>query len=816
MRIILIRIPEMTRAIFLCFFLIISLQIYPQPAVTVITGNVRDSTGMPLPLVNIGVKNMPLGTFTSDDGSYKLSLPADNNVYILVFSSIGYKDYETAFTASKDSLVINAILKPDITRLQDVYIKEYQYREAPSLKNITVKEIMLLPSATGGIEKLLVSLPGVNSANELSNQYMVRGGNYDENLVYVNDIEIYHPVFIKTGQQEGLSLLNTDLIRNVRFSAGGFNASYGDRMSSVLDIRYKNPSKTIGSIRTGLLLNAAHIEGTDKNEKFSYLAGARYKTNRFLLQTLDTKGNYKPSFYDLQSLLKYKLSENTQISLLGTYSSNTYSFIPASRKSSFGNINEAYQLFVLYNGSETDSYKSCNLALSMDIKLKEGLSTRLIAHYYNSTEQETFDIRGSYSLNQLDKNLGSENFGDSIMNVGIGNWLEHARNILHFNIYTLKYKGRWEFSNNILSWGVKYSHEKCNDRIREWEKIDSAGYSIPYSPDQLRLKNIVNNDTILPVDRFEVYLIDSYTFDVSGHRLVLNGGARFSYCSFSDELLFSPRISLSYTPPSDNSRFYVSGGVYYQPPYYREMRYPSGSVNPDILSQKSMHTVIGAEYDFMMGIMPFKLAAEIYYKKLDNIIPYKYDNIRIIYSAENIATGYVRGFDIRLNGEFVKDAESWISVSVMDARHDIVNDDYGYFPAPTDTRLSVNIFFQDYFPSNPTYRAHLNLHYSTGIPVSSPYTNRYDSYRRMPSYRRVDIGFTKVFKSKFLTSNSSFISFFEEIIGGLEIYNLLDIRNTISYNWLATVNNLSGENRQYAVPNYLSGRSLNLKLLMTF
>ncbi|MDT8401505.1 MAG: TonB-dependent receptor [Bacteroidales bacterium] len=806
----------MARSVFFSFLLFSFIQIEAQPGNTVIMGYVSDTAGMPLALVNIGVKDMPYGTYSGENGSYILSMPADNNDHQLVFSYMGYKAYETLFNASPDTLLINAELKTEVTRLEEVIISEYMQREAPTLKNISLKDFRLMPVVSGNLEKLLVSLPGVNSGNELSNRYSVRGGNYDENLVYVNDVEIYHPSLIKTGQQEGLSILNPDLISSVRFSAGGFNASYGDRMSSVLDIRYKDPELKKASVKAGLLINSFHLEGRGKNKRFTYLAGARYKTNQLLLQTLDTKGNYKPSFYDIQSLLGYRLSPKAELRLMASYNSNTYSFIPASRRSTFGNINEAYLLYVLYDGSETDSYNSFNLALSLNLVSGNNFNNRFIAHYYNSAEKEKYDIRGSYALNLLDKNMGSENFGDSVMNVGVGSWLSHARNILRFNIVTLNYKGRWEYSNNIISYGLKYNHESGSDRIREWEKIDSAGYSIPYSDNQLLLSRLVSNDTSLSTTKFELYIIDNYTFTLSDQQFVFTGGVRLSYWSFSNELLFSPRVSLSWSPPSNRARFYISGGIYYQPPFYREMRYPSGTINSDIRSQKSIHTVLGANYDFSIGTTPLRLTGEVYYKKLENIIPYKYDNVRIVYSAENIASGFVRGIDLRLNGEFVKEAESWISFSLMDARHDIENDGYGYFPAPSDSRFSVNIFFQDYFPSNPSYRAHINLHYSTGIPVSSPYSDRYDSYRRMPPYRRVDIGFTRLIKGKYSGTGKGFISSFDEIIAGFEIFNLLDIRNTISYNWLTTVNNLSGETRQYAVPNYLTGRSFNLRLMINF
>ncbi|MDZ7739814.1 MAG: TonB-dependent receptor [Bacteroidales bacterium] len=806
----------MARRTLLTFILLTGGLVCAQTTNTLITGYVYDEQGQPVQLVNIGVKDMPYGSYTKEDGSFSLQLPADNKQHKLVFSAIAYINRELTFSASSDTIVFNIIMQQAVTKLQDVTVREYRQREEPLLKNIPLKDIDLLPAAAGSLEKLLVSLPGVNSNNELSSQYRVRGGNYDENLVYVNDIEIYHPVLIKTGRQEGLSFLNPDLISNVRFSSGGFNASYGDRMSSVLDIRYRQAVENRATVKLGLLTSSAHIEGISKNKRFSYLAGTRYKTNQLLLQTMDTKGRYRPAFYDIQSLLRYRLTEKAGLSLMGSYSSNKYSFIPGSRKSTFGSISEAYQLYVLYQGSETNIYRSVNLALALDLETAAGTSHKFIAHYYNSAEEEKYDIRGSYSLNLLDKNLGSENFGDSIMNVGTGSWLSHARNLLGFNIYTLNYKGRWENRDNVLRWGLKYNNESNNDRIREWKKIDSAGYSIPYSDTGLILSEVVSNDTILSTRRAEAYLINNYSLDVSGHRFILSGGARLSYWSFSGELLFSPRLSLSWNLPSKNMRYYIAGGVYYQPPFYREMRYPTGRVNADIRSQKSVHTVVGTDFDFSLGVTPFRFTGEVYYKDLDNIIPYKYDNVRIIYSAENSAKGFVRGLDLRLNGEFVKDAESWISLSLMDARHDIQGDDYGYFPSPSDVRFSSNIFFQDYFPSNPGYRAHINIHFSTGIPVSSPYTDRYDNYHRMPSYRRVDIGFTRVFKNRDKPGGGKFLSLFREVIAGFEVFNLLDIRNTISYNWLTTVNNLSGESRQYAVPNYLTGRSFNIKLSCEF
>lgn len=808
--------PEPAKITVLTLLIFSCINIFAQEDLTVITGHVSDSEGAALALVNIGIIGEPYGTYSADDGFYSFSIPANNNIYTLSYSIIGFHSKDTTFKALNDTIIIDISLETDITRLQDVTIRELSYREAPSLRNIPVRDINLMPAAAGSIEKMLISLPGVNSNNELSSQYSVRGGNYDENLVYVNDIEIYHPVLIKSGRQEGLSFLNPDLIDNVKFSAGGFNASYGDRMSSVLDIKYKDPVESNGSISIGLITSTAHIEGISKNGRFSYLAGTRYKTNRFLLQTLDTRANYRPVFNDFQTLLKYRLKNNSELSLLYGYSSNTYSFTPVSQRSTFGNISEAYQLYVVYAGSETDRFRSNNIALSWDLNPSRAFSNRFIAHYYHSLEKETYDIRGSYALNMLDKNLGSENFGDSIMNVGIGSWLDHARNILNIKVYTLSYKGRWQHSDNILSWGIKYNTESATDHIREWQRIDSAGYTIPYSHEMLSLSKLTISDTSLLTSKAEAYLIDNYTFNPGNHQIILSGGARFTYWAFSTELLFSPRLSVSWRLPDNNLSLYLSSGIYYQPPFYREMKYPDGSINYKIKTQKSQHMVLGLDYNFSAGIRPLKLTAEVYYKKLDDIIPYKYDNVRIIYSAENNASAYISGIDLRINGEFVKNAESWISLSLMQAKYDIIGDNTGYFPSPSDVRFSTNIFFQDYFPSNPGYRAHINLHYSTGMPLSSPLSDNYENYNRMPSYRRVDIGFTRVFRNEYSMSDANFLSFFDEIIAGIEVFNLLDIRNTISYHWLSTVNNLSGETRQFAIPNYLTGRALNIKLMCKF
>ncbi|MCD4769321.1 MAG: TonB-dependent receptor, partial [Bacteroidales bacterium] len=465
--------------VFLIF--ILNPALFSQQQFTVITGEITDSTGRAIPLTNITVREKPGGTFSDNNGLFMLRTVADKSASVLVISSIGFITREIPFTASDDTIHFNIRMEVDISALREVIIRDEGLREAPAMFRIPVKDISFMPVTTGAIESVLKSMPGVNSPNELSNQYLVRGGNYDENLVYVNDIEIYRPQLIRSGRQEGLSFINQDLTGSVIFSTGGFNASYGDKMSSVLDIKYREPDQFRGSVSAALLTSSVHAEGISKGKKISFITGARYMTNRFLLKTLDTKANYTPAFYDLQAHINLVTGDKSVLKLLVTYSNNKYSFVPISQRSSFGNFKEAYQLYVAYEGSEIDSYQTTNSALSWEWNPIENFENRFIIQYYNTSETETYDIRGYYSLNMLDKNLGSENLGDSIMNIGIGSWLDHARNSLKGEIISINYKSRWEHANNVLSWGLKFNNEHITDNINEWRRIDSAGYTVPYS-----------------------------------------------------------------------------------------------------------------------------------------------------------------------------------------------------------------------------------------------------------------------------------------------------------------------------------------------
>jgi hypothetical protein len=788
---------------------------YAQENRTVINGKVIDSTGAPVSNVNITIDSLAAGTFTDITGSFTLTIEADSSIHTLNITSIGFRSRSVNIMAIPGPASIVITLEEDITMLRDVIVTPGRKRDEPSMRILPLEGMVNMPASSGAIESLVKSMPGVSSGNELSNMYSVRGSSYDENLVYINGIEIEKPVLIHAGQQEGLSMINPDLTGSISFSTGGFNASYGDRMASVLEIRYREPEKLRGSLSLGMMNSSAHLEGVALRGRLSFIGGIRYRSNRLLLGTLETAGSYQPLLYDLQLAARYRLTPAFSISLLTTHNVNDYTFIPVSRRSSFGNLTEAYSIFVKYEGAETDSYRSTNIALSLDFSVNDSFESRFILHRYNNRESEKFDIRGSYSLSLLDKDKGSENMSDSIMNIGTGSWLDHARNYLDGTITVIEHKTRWEHSDNIVNWGARIKLEKISDDLNEWKRIDSAGYTVPLSSDEMILSEWTRSANELSTYRFEAYLIDNFTLHAGMHELTFTGGARISWWSFNNELLFSPRVSVTWNPPLSGVTLYSSVGRYYQPPYYREMRRPDGSVNDQIRAQSSFHFVAGTTVRFMTSTVPLRLTGELYYKNFTRLIPYKIDNVRIIYAGENSAEGVAAGIDLRLNGEFVKGAESWVSVSLMRVSHNILTDTLPAYAAPTDSRFGTTVFFQDWLPSNPTFRAHIRLHFSTGVPVSPPEGNRYDSQYRMPSYRRVDIGFSKIFSRNGINP-SRLPSFVESVTAGLEIFNLIDINNTISYSWLSTVNNLSGEVREFAVPNYLTGRMLNFRISAVF
>jgi hypothetical protein len=783
---------------------------------SVIKGFVKDSTGLPIENVSVSISGTGSGGYTGKSGFYSIRAGMNGKECTLVFSHIGFRSETRTIRCDIPEITIDIILRAEVSNLGEITVSSQKLPLAPGLTAIPVKDINLLPSPSGSFEAILKTMPGVASHNELSSQYSVRGGNYDENLVYVNDVEIFRPFLIRSGQQEGLSFINPDLVESVNFSSGGFDASYGDKMSSVLDIKYRKPVSFHGSVSLGLLTSSVHLEGADKTGRLTFLVGARYKSSSMMLKTLDAKGDYHPVFADIQSILTWKTGPGSNLSLLASYASNTYKYIPESMTSSFGTEAEAYQLYVLFEGGEKDRYSTFNGALAWELADKGNVKHKFLLSSYVSDESETFDIRGSYRLDNLDKNTGSENFSDSIMNIGIGSFLSHARNKLLATILSFQYNGEKESGKISLKWGLGIREQHFDDRLKEWKMEDSAGYSVPYNTESLRVSSLISTVNNLITCTGDAWFESTGKFMAGSNEIRLNAGIRGLYDSFTDEILASPRFSAKLTTEGKLA-FWLSGGWYYQPPLYREMRFPDGTINDNIRSQKSIHMIAGMSYDFMAWERPFRLTAEIYNKILSDIIPYYMDNVRLIYSGENSAEGFSRGLDLRLNGEFVEGAESWISLSLMDSRLVIPSSGYGWFPTPSDQTFSTNIFFQDYFPGYPTWRAHITIAFATGLPIISPFSDRYDQYYRLPPYRRVDLGMTKIIKSRnSVVSPKSFFRFFDELVAGVEIFNLLDINNTVSYFWVRTLNNLSGQSREYAIPDYLTGRCLNLKIMAKF
>ncbi len=784
-----------------------------------IKGQVVDSLNMPLSFVNITIIESNEGGVTDDQGHFLFYTRASFPM-TLALSSIGFEDKQKKISSQSDLKDLKIILKSKAEQIDQVDV-EGNIKDQ-SFTVLDPKLINRLPDAGGGnIEGLVKSQMGVASNNELSSQYRVRGGNYDENLVYVNDIEIYRPFLIRSGQQEGLSFVNPNLISSLKFSPGGFEAQYGDKMSSVLDVRYKQPKQLRGSISASLLGASGHIEGSSKNEKFRAIAGIRYKTNKYLLGTLDVSGDYNPTFFDAQTFLTYRLNDRLQLEALGYYSYNAYDFVPEDRNTVFGTINEAKSLRIYFEGQERDLFQNGLGAISLKFNPNAFNQYKITAMGYRTFEEETYDILGQYWLQDVEPTDGSTpKPEDGVQNIGVGSNLEHARNDLLGVVQNVAFQGKHQINNQLLTWEVKYQHERFKDHINEWEMRDSAGYSIPYVDTHVKLHYSLNADLETNTNRLTAYIQDEFAVNTGIGTLLFNAGIRTAYWDYNNEFLFSPRVNVLLHPNNNKrTRYRLATGIYYQSPFYRELRTPEGELNENIKSQKSVQLVLGYDKLFEVFERPFKFTSEAYYKHLTDLNPYQIDNVRIRYSGKNNAKGYATGIDFKLNGEFVEGIDSWVNLSVMKTEEDILDDFYtvedengeeqivypGYIPRPSDQRVNFSIFFQDYLPNNPTFSVNLSLYYGSGLPFGPPQAERYKAIHRMPSYRRVDIGFAKDLKNilKSKTIKNAFIA--------LEVFNLFNISNTISYTW---VNDVNG--RQYAVPNYLTSRRINLKLALAF
>lgn len=814
-------------------------------------GRVTDNKGKPVDLANVAAVGFPFGTSTDVSGKYELQIPSGKDIFIR-FTFIGYEQKEFKVNLAKgERRELNAVLAFTSTELPGLEIRDEQIRSTNYIR-LDPKEADFIPTISGGIEALLTTLPGVSSTNELSTQYSVRGGNFDENLVYVNGIEIYRPFLIRAGQQEGLTFVYPRLVSSILFSAGGFDPKYGDKMSSVLDIQYKKPTELAGSVEASLLGAEAHIEGTALKKRFTYLGGVRYKTNQYLLKGLETKGDYKPNYLDAQGLFTFDLTKKLELSLLGHYSSNSYQMIPQTRETDFGTIQEAFRLRIFFEGQEVDRFETYTGALTLNYDLSNELNLKFTASGFRSREKETYDILAQYWLGLVENAPGDEQFGDVVAVQGIGTFLDHARNNLDARVLNFQHRGSWLKGRNFFQWGIKYQHEIIDDILSEWELVDSAGYSLPQpppnigqptpSPTGLQLYNSLKSEINLRTNRINAFAQDSWEMKLNGKSLTVTAGLRASYWDYNNEFLISPRGTVSFDPDLKNDIvFRFSSGIYYQPPFYRELRNLDGEVNPSIKSQRSIHFVLGTDLVFNAWDRPFKFVAEAYYKKLDNLIPYVVDNVRIRYYGDNISKGYAAGLDFKLNGEFIQGIQSWAGLSFLKTEEDLLNDFYydyynesgekiipgitvdetpadstrvepGYIPRPTDQRVSFSLFFQDYLPKNPTYRIYLNLIFGTGLPFGAPEAPKYKHTFRYPSYRRVDIGLTKQLIGGYTVFNEKNpLRHVKNAYISLEVFNLLQIFNTVSYIWVSDI-----EGRQYAVPNYLTPRLLNFKLMVEF
>ncbi|MBS2210832.1 TonB-dependent receptor [Carboxylicivirga mesophila] len=791
-------------------------------AQTQIRGSITDTLSNAIAFANIIILDSKDGGVSDANGHFSFST-TNNLPFQLQASSIGFHTSTIEVKDSVEAQNIRITLRVKQENLNAVNI-EGQIADQ-SFSKIDPKLANRLPDAGGGnIEGLIKSQMGVSSNNELSSQYRVRGGNYDENLIYVNDIEIYRPFLIRSGQQEGLSFVNPNLISSLKFSPGGFEAQYGDKMASVLDVRYKKPQSLSGSMNASLLGASGHIEGTSKDQRFTAITGIRYKTNQYLLGTLDISGDYNPSFFDVQTFLTYQLSDRWQLEALGYYSQNNYKFEPVDRETSFGTINEAKKLKIYFEGQEKDVFQTGLGAVALQFNPNGDNQYKITTMGYRTYEEVTYDILGQYWLQNIENPNGStpNPQEDGIQNIGVGTNLEHARNDLLGIIQNIALQGKHNIGKHLFSWEVKYQHEYFKDYINEWEMRDSADYSLPHSDKEVKLVYSYKADHKTSSNRVTSYVQDAFKLYTNDGFLLVNAGIRTNYWDFNNEFLISPRINLLYYPNSTvNTRYRLAGGIYYQSPLYREMRRPDGTINEQIKAQKSVQIVGGFDRIFEAMQREFKFTTEAYYKHLTNLNPYQVDNVRIRYSGTNNAKGYATGIDFKLHGEFVPGVESWANLSLMKTEEDILDDYYtetdidgnetiiypGYIPRPSDQRFSFSLFFQDYLPNNPDFRVNLNLLYASGLPFGPPQSPRYMAVNRMPAYRRVDIGFSKDL-TKWFNKNNNIV---RDCWVSLEVFNLFDISNTISYYWVSDI-----YNRQYAVPNYLTSRRLNLKFSIMF
>lgn len=835
--------------------LILPAVLFAQQPTATVAGRITDgSNDQPVELVTVFIKGTSNATTSDERGYFAIQVPANERV-MLVFRRVAYKESSSGVLPLSPGarFVLDVALAPTESNME-VTIRERRLDEGGMLKEKNIRELRRLPSASGNLESVLPHIAlGANAGTggELSSQYQVRGGNYDENLVYVNDFEIYRPQLIRAGQQEGLTFANIDLMRDLSFSSGGFQAKYGDKLSSVLDIKYKRPDSLRASASGSLLGGSAHIEGSLKSRKddyraFRYLVGARYKTTQLLLGSLDVVGEYVPNFSDVQAYLTYDLSRDWQLGLIGNFNRSVYRYVPESLRRTFGLIDYTLQFRAGFEGQEIDDFTQAMGGISLTYLPERNhnpLFHKILASTWRSQETERFDILGYYVLGEVEENLGSDKFGEIVSILGTGTQQTWVRNYLTADVRNLEYRGGIELQHDasdagltrshFLQWTARAQNEQILDKINEWERLDSALYSLPYDTNQLLIKKRLKTRNELNSTRLSGSMQDTWTWRKDGLREIQAVvGLRGQYWTLNGDWFVTPRAQVQYKPLNTkrDASFRLATGLYYQPAFYRELRRPDGTLNRDLGAQKSAHIVAGYTRDFLWGKrrpVKMRLITELYYKRMWDLVSYDLDNVRVRYAGENNSRGYATGLDLRLNGEFVEGAESWLNLSILRTREQLYGvqhkvrevgqkegQNVSDVPRPTDRFATLSMFFQDYLRKNQNVRMHLNFTLGTGLPFGLPDNNTvYRNTYRFEPYHRVDIGFGfQLWKRAWQERRPHhFLRFTRDTWASFEVFNLLDVANEASNIWIKTI-----YNTQFAIPNYLTRRRVNLRVRMDF
>ena len=787
-------------------------------------GYVLDSDNRGIELANVYVEGTTVGTTTNQNGYYDLTVEMSDTI-IMVYSMIGYESIRQQLYTTNKVLGVNVMLPTNEEMLSEITVRGIQ-RQTGTMERTDVGVARLMPDATGGgIENLLITFAGVRQNNEMSSQYNVRGGSYDENSVYVNGLEIYRPLLIRSGQQEGLSFANTDMVESLDFSAGGFDAQYGDRMSSVLDIRYKRPEKLESHLNISLLGASAYIGWGDSVQ--SQMHGIRYKTSKYMLGALDTKGNYKPNFVDYQTQMTWKVKSDWEIRLMGNLSQNSYLYAPDSATVTSGTMQNPITKQIYFEGQEKDMFRTAFAALSAYGKANKEVEVGIDLSGFYTHEQETYDIHSELILSKGDKNStqnNTNNLNQTITGstdkqdiIGTGEFHEHARNKLQASIITLAHTGEWKRGNNSLKWGVSGQVEMVRDQISEWEWRDSLGYSLPNVDKEMELYYAMKGTTQMLSGRLQAYAQNTYRWSTNQGKVFLTTGMRMNWWSFTNEVLPSPRVSVVWMPGwKRDMTFRVATGIYYQAPFYKELRQTilddkgvyRVHLNDKLKAQRSYQLVMGTDYYFRAWGRPFKFTAEAYGKYIDRMESYTVDNVRVRYSGVNDSEGYTFGLDLKLFGELAPGADSWISFSTMRSRMRFVNDvhELGWIPTPQEQRYNLTLYFQDYLPQLPQYKLHLKFIWSEGLPFGYPRNEKMRYLGHMGDYRRIDIGVSRIFSAstdKWMKKAKHVDSWSVQF----DVFNLVGWNNMNSYYWVT-----AADGQQWPTPNYLTGRMFNLKV----